>query len=1270
MQTQEPGWSRDAPPSVVQATTRTQERALFTTATFLPKLQQLSTLLHNGMFYQTVGNAVGALVAYSNAATYCYLLRREVAVVVGGDPDAGEPRLGGAERLHRYLGLLEQKLLGYVEGLQQRVRAALASASASAPPADKDPKDEQPLSCADMAEVRPEAMRITFADVVGMEREKEALVDAFLHPLVYPNLYPKLARGVLLYGPPGTGKTYLARAAVSELQLRFPQDVGVLFFDPTGATLKGKFVGETEKRIVGAFTCAARRACEATDAYAASHGGRRKKFVSVLFIDEFDSIAGDRGTDTTGLVANSVNTLLQMMDGVQSFENVAVIGATNYPWGLDSAVLRRFAEHVFVRLPGVDDIAQLLQRELRSKLRGKPADLYCYCADTLTRRRVHAPSEHMRGASCGAPPAADSLQRAATEPPPATAQQGGGTAEDAGEKDPVPFVDTTSYLQGARMREVAQAMYDGHASNADVATVVNRAFTAANGAALRRGSFTRFSVTTRPDAPPLTFALSNFTKLRAPEGAPLALLPALRAMRQTRAATAVALRSLAEPPSASAPAPFAQMPASLHVAGRALPNRASLTLDSGEVFLHLQYLLLAPTELLFDEPGIGDLYVHSEDVRADGSTADTVRVIFTRALRVSNAAVEAAAAADEGGGEDDVAGLGALPSPKAVYDTLRPLLEPFTQSVRERRGAEAASTLTSAALALGLFERASVVAALARGDLAAATSAMPASDFSASLLQSGEARRDAAAVHGEWLRAAVALTAFAREFVGAAPLEAPVKARVQAVVGASGPVARPSKLAGLLDVLTQAALERSIRHAMGTASAAAAHPLQKLLARAEAPPMKALPTALPASLRTTPFAHNKTFYFRSSVNLRDPAWGTTKFSTSVTSALVSLPVKALAAAASTVSYLLMGGGGGGRPRPQDPAGVPEQPTRERAGLPAEPGDRSGPHRRQGRRGGAGDLAAPRGARHSADAEGRHPLVARARAGALQHRALPVQHHPDRCEGRAGLRGPHRGGSGPRLHPAARPLRGPRPLPLHLPGHGPPELPRHRARAPAGLPRGSRHNAGLRQPPGCPALLRVLLPLRGVRGRGPASVPRGSCARRGGDAAPGPRQPVQLPHGRGPAALRERSALLLLRPRPDRAAGGVRQGPLRLHGEEAAECTCAGGGLTRSSPRSIFANCFPTRLAPLSHASTCLRCLGHGKRAVAIVIGEPLLPLKRRRVCRRCGSRDYRLGLRLAHNRHRKSSHMRGQTHRHIHSYRSSRHRSRRHRQRLGYRYAL
>lgn len=916
MQTQEPGWSRDAPPSVVQATTRTQERALFTTATFLPKLQQLSTLLHNGMFYQTVGNAVGALVAYSNAATYCYLLRREVAVVVGGDPDAGEPRLGGAERLHRYLGLLEQKLLGYVEGLQQRVRAALASASASAPPADKDPKDEQPLSCADMAEVRPEAMRITFADVVGMEREKEALVDAFLHPLVYPNLYPKLARGVLLYGPPGTGKTYLARAAVSELQLRFPQDVGVLFFDPTGATLKGKFVGETEKRIVGAFTCAARRACEATDAYAASHGGRRKKFVSVLFIDEFDSIAGDRGTDTTGLVANSVNTLLQMMDGVQSFENVAVIGATNYPWGLDSAVLRRFAEHVFVRLPGVDDIAQLLQRELRSKLRGKPADLYCYCADTLTRRRVHAPSEHMRGASCGAPPAADSLQRAATEPPPATAQQGGGTAEDAGEKDPVPFVDTTSYLQGARMREVAQAMYDGHASNADVATVVNRAFTAANGAALRRGSFTRFSVTTRPDAPPLTFALSNFTKLRAPEGAPLALLPALRAMRQTRAATAVALRSLAEPPSASAPAPFAQMPASLHVAGRALPNRASLTLDSGEVFLHLQYLLLAPTELLFDEPGIGDLYVHSEDVRADGSTADTVRVIFTRALRVSNAAVEAAAAADEGGGEDDVAGLGALPSPKAVYDTLRPLLEPFTQSVRERRGAEAASTLTSAALALGLFERASVVAALARGDLAAATSAMPASDFSASLLQSGEARRDAAAVHGEWLRAAVALTAFAREFVGAAPLEAPVKARVQAVVGASGPVARPSKLAGLLDVLTQAALERSIRHAMGTASAAAAHPLQKLLARAEAPPMKALPTALPASLRTTPFAHNKTFYFRSSVNLRDPAWGTTKFSTSVTSALVSLPVKALAAAASTVSYLLMGGGGGAAPDPK------------------------------------------------------------------------------------------------------------------------------------------------------------------------------------------------------------------------------------------------------------------------------------------------------------------------------------------------------------------
>ena len=149
-----------------------------------------------------------------------------------------------------------------------------------------------------------------------------------------------------------THNTYTVKAAVNELQQINP-NVGVLFFTPTAATLKGKFVGETEKRIVEQFTCAARAACQCT-----KRGN--KKYISVIFMDEMDSIAPERSTDETGMAASTVNTLLQMMDGVQSFENVSVIAATNYPWKLDSAILRRFDTQILLDVPDVNQINDLL----------------------------------------------------------------------------------------------------------------------------------------------------------------------------------------------------------------------------------------------------------------------------------------------------------------------------------------------------------------------------------------------------------------------------------------------------------------------------------------------------------------------------------------------------------------------------------------------------------------------------------------------------------------------------------------------------------------------------------------------------------------------------------------------------------------------------------------------------------------------------------------------------------------------------------------------
>ena len=70
-----------------------------------------------------------------------------------------------------------------------------------------------------------------------------------------------------------------------------------------------------------------------------------------LFIDEIEAIAGSRADDVSGIMTNSVNTLLQMMDGVASFDNVIVLGAVDHPWKLDSAINRRFGTGGFLNIP-------------------------------------------------------------------------------------------------------------------------------------------------------------------------------------------------------------------------------------------------------------------------------------------------------------------------------------------------------------------------------------------------------------------------------------------------------------------------------------------------------------------------------------------------------------------------------------------------------------------------------------------------------------------------------------------------------------------------------------------------------------------------------------------------------------------------------------------------------------------------------------------------------------------------------------------------------
>ena len=212
------------------------------------------------------------------------------------------------------------------------------------------------FSCENVVNVTIEGEdAVTFDEIIGFAEVKAQLRNSVLMPMRYPNLFPRLPKGILLYGLPGTGKTFLVRALIKELSA--DANLKILFFAPTGAELKGKYVGETEKRISAVFQCASKAAYDC-----ACKESRR--VLSVIFIDEVESIARDRTSDETGLMSNSVNMLLQKMDGVEANKNVLVIAATNLPWDLDSAVLRRFTKQIAVLLPDVDSIEQLIAKEL------------------------------------------------------------------------------------------------------------------------------------------------------------------------------------------------------------------------------------------------------------------------------------------------------------------------------------------------------------------------------------------------------------------------------------------------------------------------------------------------------------------------------------------------------------------------------------------------------------------------------------------------------------------------------------------------------------------------------------------------------------------------------------------------------------------------------------------------------------------------------------------------------------------------------------------
>jgi SpoVK/Ycf46/Vps4 family AAA+-type ATPase len=246
-----------------------------------------------------------------------------------------------------------------------------------------------------------------FDTVFGLDEAKRLMRNGLISPLKYPKLFGEsLTKGILLYGVGGTGKTSIVKAAVNQLQVEDPS-VKVLFFAPTGADLKGKYVGESEKRISSLYSCASRMACKMTKksmrTTQSSKGlGRNPSnnlnnnsndlsavspvnspvitYISVIFIDEVEAVAGDRSKDESGIMKTTVNSLLQAIDGINSYPNVVTIAVTNLPQDLDQAFLRRFTNTIYIDVPEATTIKTMLESLLSRYMRsnGKnPIEIYC-----------------------------------------------------------------------------------------------------------------------------------------------------------------------------------------------------------------------------------------------------------------------------------------------------------------------------------------------------------------------------------------------------------------------------------------------------------------------------------------------------------------------------------------------------------------------------------------------------------------------------------------------------------------------------------------------------------------------------------------------------------------------------------------------------------------------------------------------------------------------------------------------------------------------------
>ncbi|KAJ9140180.1 hypothetical protein P3X46_030857 [Hevea brasiliensis] len=191
--------------------------------------------------------------------------------------------------------------------------------------------------------IPPSDIGVTFDDIGALENVKDTLKELVMLPLQRPELFckgqlTKPCKGILLFGPPGTGKTMLAKAVATE--------AGANFINISMSSITSKWFGEGEKYVKAVFSLAS------------------KIVPSVVFVDEVDSMLGRRENPGEHEAMRKMkNEFMVNWDGLRTkdTERVLVLAATNRPFDLDEAVIRRLPRRLMVNLPDAPNRAKILK---------------------------------------------------------------------------------------------------------------------------------------------------------------------------------------------------------------------------------------------------------------------------------------------------------------------------------------------------------------------------------------------------------------------------------------------------------------------------------------------------------------------------------------------------------------------------------------------------------------------------------------------------------------------------------------------------------------------------------------------------------------------------------------------------------------------------------------------------------------------------------------------------------------------------------------------